>query len=81
MGSPAVAAFIGFWAFWILLAYGYAVGELSRRQVFVFLVVWICGRMGLGHLPLPGPALFAPFVAILDVALVFAIFQGDIRLN
>jgi len=81
MGSPAVAAFIGFWAFWILLAYGYVIGELSRQKVVVFLALWIGGRVGLSQLPPPGPALFAPFVAILDIALVFMIFQSDIRLN
>jgi len=81
MGSPGVAAFIGFWAFWILLAYGYTVGELSWRHVFVLLMFWICGRIGLDHLPSPAPSLVSPFVAILDIALVFVIFQGDVRLN
>jgi hypothetical protein len=81
MGSPAVAAFIGFWAFWILLPYGYGIGELSRKQVVLFLILWICGRIGLASLPAPGPALFSPYVAILDIALVFVIFQSDVRLN
>src|SRR6188472_560106 len=35
MGSQAVAAFIGFWTFCVLLPYGYAVGELSPKQVAV----------------------------------------------
>jgi hypothetical protein len=79
MSSPAVAALIGFWSFWILLAYGYAVGELSPRQIAVFLLLWIGGRIGLGYLPAAG--LFSPYVAILDIALVFVIFKGDVRLS
>lgn len=79
MGSPAVAAFIGFWSFWILLAYGYAVGELSPKQLATFLLLWIGGRIGVGYLPVVG--LFSPYVTALDIALVFLIFKGDIRLS
>ena len=81
MGSQGIAAFIAFWAFWILLTYGYAVGELSPKQIWVFLLFWFCGRIGLAYLPPPAPALFSPYVAILDIALVFAVFKGDIRLS
>jgi len=81
MGSPAVAAFIGFWAFWILLAYGCAVRELSRKHIVVFLLLWICGRIGLAYLPPPAPALFSSYVAVLDIALVFVIFEGDVRVG
>jgi len=79
MGSQAVAAFIGFWSFWILLPYGYAVDELSPKQIAAFLLLWIGGRIGLDYLPVAG--LFSPYVAILDIALVFAIFKGDVRLS
>ena len=79
MGSPAVAAFVGFWSFWILLPYGYAVGELSPKQIAAFLLLWIGGRIGLGYLAPAG--LFLPYVAILDIALVFVIFKGDVRLS
>jgi hypothetical protein len=81
MSSIGIAAFIGFWAFWILLAYGYVAGELSWQRAVVFLVLWIVGRVDLSHLPPPAPALFSPFVAILDIALVFVIFEGDVRLH
>ena len=82
MGSQAVAAFIGFWTFWVLLPYGYAVGELSPKQVVVFLLLWIGGRVGLAYLPwMPAASLFSPYVAVLDIALVFAIFKGDVRLS
>jgi hypothetical protein len=39
----------------------------------------MAGRLASGYL-LYG-FLFAPFVAILDIALVFAIFTGDVRLR
>ena len=79
MDSLGVAALIGFWSFWILLPYGYAIGELSPRQIAAFLLLWIAGRVALGYLPVTG--LFSPYVAILDIALVFMIFKGDVRLS
>lgn len=81
MGSIAVAAFIGFWTFWILLPFGYLAGELSLRQVAVFLLLWIAGRFGLAHLPPPFPALFSAYVAALDIAIVFMVFKGDVPLS
>jgi hypothetical protein len=81
MGSIGIAAFIGFWTFWILLVYGYVAGELSGRGIVAFLLLWIGGRFGLAHLPPPAPSLFSPYVAILDIALVFMIFKGDVRLH
>jgi len=81
-GSVGIAAFIAFWAFWILLGYGYAVGELSLKQIVIFVLVWIGGRVGLAYLPwTPAAALFSPYLAVLDIALVFAIFKGDVRLS
>jgi hypothetical protein len=81
MGSIAVAAFIGFWTFWILLPFGYFVGELSPKQIGLFLLLWIAGRFGLAHLPPPFPDLFSAYVAALDIALVFVVFKGDVRLS
>ncbi len=82
MGSIAVASFVGFWAFWILLIYGLAVGELTLKRVGVFLALWLAGRVGLAHIPWgPAPAMFPPYVAGLDIALVFTIFKGDVRLT
>ena len=82
MGSPAVAAFIAYWAFWILLVYGFAVGELTVKRVAVFLVLWAGGRIALANIPWqPASAMFAPYAAILDIALVFTIFKGDVRLT
>lgn len=64
-----------------MLAFGYVVGELSLRQIAVFLSLWIVGRLGLAHLPPPTPALFAPYVAVLDIAIVFTVFKGDVPIT
>ena len=82
MGSPTVAAFIGFWLFWILLVYGWAIGELGLRGVVILLACWLAGRLGLPQIPWePAHAMFSSYVAALDIALVFKIFKGDVRLS
>lgn len=80
MGSPAVAALIAHVTFWTLIVYGVAVGELSGRGTALFLFLWLAGWLGRPYVPL-GAELFAPFVAVLDIALVFAIAKGDVRLT
>jgi hypothetical protein len=82
VGTPAVAAFIGFWLFWILLLYGWASSELGRQHVIVFLLLWMLGRIGLAYLSwAPAQALISPYIAVLDIALAFVIFKGDVRLT
>jgi len=78
-GSPVIASLLALWGFWALLVAGIAVSELSPRAATAFVILWIAGRLASGYL-LYG-FLFAPFVAILDIALVFAIFKGDVRLR
>lgn len=80
-GSIGIAAFLGFWGFWFLLVFGYFLGELSPKQIGVFLLLWVVGRLGLAYLPPPAPDLFSAYVAVLDVALVFAVFKGDVPLS
>ena len=75
----AVGGFIAFWGFWVLLIVGWLRGDLDVRSMAVFLALWLAGRVGTGFV-LYG-LLFAPYVAILDIALVFAIFKGDVRLR
>jgi hypothetical protein len=79
IGSPAVAAFIAHATFWALLAGGIISGALRVRSAVVFAVLWLAGRYGLPYLT--AYDLFAPYVAILDVALVLAVFKGDVRLS
>ncbi len=80
MGSAGVAGWIAQIAFWVLLPYGWLCDELGARGVALFFLLWIGGLFGLPFLPYGG-FLFSPFVAVLDVALVFIIFKGDVRLG
>jgi len=80
MGSPAVAGWIAQAAFWGLLPWSVAAGELSRRAGAVLLALWLAGWLGLPHVPY-GSGLFSPYVAVLDIVLVFLVFKGDIRLT
>jgi len=82
MGSQAVAGFIAHLAFWGLLAYGWTTVALSVAQAMVILALWIGGAVLLPHAPYePMRAMFSSYVAMLDIALVFMIFKGDVRLT
>lgn len=75
--SPGVAALIAHISFWVLLAYGWFWEEVGRVGVAVFLGLWAAGYFWLPNLP-SGDALFPSYVAVLDIALVFIIFKGDV---
>jgi len=82
VGSPAIASLIAHAAFWGLLVYGFVLGELPLKGLLTFVVMWIAARVGLPHAPYePARSMFSPFVAILDIALVFAVFKGDVRIT
>jgi hypothetical protein len=82
MGSPTVASFVGYWAFWILLVYGFAVGELTPKIVGAFIALWVIGRIALTYAPWePAHAMFGSYAAILAIALVFMIFKKDVRVT
>jgi len=79
MGSITIAGWIALVGFWVLLIYGWAFDELHTFGITVFLLLWAFARFGL---PLFGAAaFFITFVAILDIALVFIIFKGDVPLT
>jgi hypothetical protein len=80
MGSAGIAGWIAHLAFWVLLPYGWLWDELGAREVAGFVLLWLGGLFGLPFLP-SGGFLFSPFVAVLDVALVFIIFKGDVWLT
>ena len=80
MGSPAIAGWIAHVAFWTLLILGAWSEDLGPRFIAAFLILWLAGMFGLQHVSF-GAGLFTPFVALLDVALVFIVFRGDIRLT
>jgi hypothetical protein len=82
VGSPVIAAFIAQAAFCMLLLYGLVLGEIDLKRLTLFLLLWLVARVGLGYVPYEQAyAMFSPFVAALDIALVFTIFRGDVRLT
>ena len=81
MGSAGIAARVAHLAFWGLLFYGWAWEEIDLWGMMVFLLLWVAGLYGLPYVFEYGDALFSPFVAVLDIALVFLIFKGDVRLT
>lgn len=80
MGSAAVGAWIAHLAFWILLVAGVASGGLGRRGLALVLALWLAGCAALPFLPY-GAALLPSFVAVLDIALVLVIFEGDVHIR
>ena len=79
MDSIAIAGWIALVGFWVLLLYGWAFDELNAWGITIFIAVWCLARFGL---PLLGSAeFFITVVALLDIALVFIIFKGDVPLT
>ncbi len=77
--SSAAAAFVAQLAFWVLLPLGVVTEELSRRIAAAFLGAYLAALFGGSYRPYWLP--FSTCVAVLDVALVFIIAKGDIRLS
>ena len=76
--SAGLASWIAHIAFWILLPSGWFLEELGPRSLVVFVALWLAGWFGLPLLHAQGGAMFFSYVALLDVALVFMIFKGDV---
>ena len=80
MGSAIVAGWIAQIVFWTVLIIGAWSEDLGPKSLAVFVVLWLAGMFGLPHVSF-GAGLSTPFVAVLDIALVFLVFKGDIRLT
>ena len=81
VGAPWVGAWIALIAFWVVLALGAFFGELRRRSLVTFVVLWGVGYFGLPRLSESGGLFVTPYIALLDIALVWMVFKGDIRLT
>ena len=80
VGSALIGAWIAQIAFVTLLLLGWAYQEIGVRSTAVFLTLWVAGLLARPYVPL-GDALFTPFVAVLDIVLVFRVFRGDVRIT
>ena len=66
--------------FFVVLAAGWWLGELSGRQIALFLGLWLLA-LAVATV-LPGGALWmTASVALLDIVLVLMVFKGDIRID
>jgi hypothetical protein len=73
---------IAHFAFWALVAFGLVTGTLPAPRAIVVLLLWVAGAAGLPYVAYaPARAMFSSYVAVLDIALVFIIFKGDVRLT
>ena len=81
ISSASVAGYVAHVAFWAVLAVGAIFGELSRRAVVIFVLLWFAGVFGLPRLSATAGLLVTSYVAVLDIALVFIVFKGDVRLS
>lgn len=78
-GSVGLAWLIAQLTFWVLLVIGGLTGELSPRAIGICVLLWIAGYYGFPALSLG--LLFPPFLTVLDIALVFMVFKGDVRIR
>jgi hypothetical protein len=76
---PIIASWIAHAAFFVLMVISIWNGARLRRTV-IFCALWLTGFVGLRFVPY-GDSFFMPYVACLDIALVFVIFEGDVKLS
>ena len=70
---------IAVWGFWGLVIVGYMLDELRFKAAAILILLWFAGFAWsrFGSLGL----LFTPYAAVLDIALVFIVFKGDVKLK
>jgi hypothetical protein len=73
-----VPLFLAHVLFWIFLLIG--ASDIGLRGCIVYVALWLLGYVGSSWLP-SGGSVFVSYVAILDIALVLHVFQGDVRLR
>jgi len=81
LSSPFIGALVAHAAFWVLLAIGFISTRLKKLGAAVFVLLWGTGYIVLPRLAFWTGPLVTAWVAILDIALVFIVFKGDVRLT
>jgi hypothetical protein len=81
VGAQGIAAWIAQIAFWVLLVLGISSGELRKKSAAIVVGLWLAGSLGLPGIAWWTSPLVMPFVAILDIVLVFIVFKGDVKLT
>lgn len=82
-GTPGIAGLAAHACFWVLLVYGRAIDRLRWTHIVVFLALWLAARFAFAYAfhPWMAQALTITAVAVLDIALVFMVVRGDVRLT
>ena len=62
----------------VLMVWGWAAGELNTRDIAMFVVLAAIALFGLPHLQ---ANLVTSALAVIDIALVFIVFKGDVRIG
>jgi hypothetical protein len=75
-----IAALIAKLAFVGLLIAGIVSGELRRKGMAIFVALGVFVWFGLPYLP-RGADFVTPALAVIDVALVFVVYKGDLRIT
>ena len=81
MGSITVAAVIARLAFIILLPVGWARGYVGLKSTIVFLALVTAAYVAFPRVTSYGDGLITSGLAVLDIALVFIVFKGDVRIT
>lgn len=79
VGSIGIAAWIAKLAFVGLLIGGWTSGELRLKATLVFALLGVAAWIGLPYLP-RGRDFVTPALAVIDIALVFAVCKRDVRI-
>jgi hypothetical protein len=79
--SGVAAAWIAQLVFWALLLVGAAVRELSTRSIGAFLFLWLVGYAAFPRISWRWGLFTTPYVAVLDIVLVFIVLKGDVQLS
>lgn len=80
IGSAGIAAWMAQIAFWALIVVGVGSGDLGIKRVAIVVGLWLTGYIGLRFVPF-GDLYLTSYLAVLDIALVFLIFKGDVRIG
>ena len=81
IGSPILGAWIAQLAFWVLIALGIGHGALSKKAAAILVAFWLAGYVGVPRISWWTWPLVTPYVAVLDIVLVFIVFKGDVRVT
>ena len=66
--------------FWILIIWGWAADGFTLATRITFLALWIAGYVLFPYVP-NGNWWFAPYVAVLDIVMIFIVIRDNARLS